>query len=153
MNSIDYYIDLYGSTAWKGLFENPSRSTDSALAAMLRDEIATPGLTELSQFSRSALVNVARYFDPLRSFHSDTSISLGGYTSLGTDLSQMPPPSATYTDPLETILADADRRYKMTPIKFMHGGENNPFRLYSDYLNADGTVTLDTTGTISSDLL
>lgn len=146
LRTYDYYVDVYGGNGWKG-------PGDTAIAAMLRDELANPGLTELSQFPRHGLVQAGLWFDPIRPQHSGTSVGATGMVMLTTDFTKMPPTSMTGTEPIAVLNAEADLRYKQMPITFMHGAENNPFVKFYHTMDVSGNVTLDATGTLDVDWL
>lgn len=150
MKTVDNYLDTYGFSGWKSSLQPPYVSSDSALAAMLRDEIASAGSTELSKFSRAALIILAAELPATA--YSDIDIKTP-LTYLKFDSENFPDSTVSPNDSVETILLDADARYKQVSVLLLRGDVDNPFRQYDDVLKADGTVVLDTTGTVNIEQL
>lgn len=150
MKTVDNYLDTYGFSGWKSSLQPPYVSSDSALVAMLRDEIASAGSTELSKFSRAALITLAAEL-PATAYSKIEIETLLTYLKFDTD--NFPDSTVSPNDSVETILLDADARYKQVSVLLLRGDVDNPFRQYDDVLKADGTVVLDTTGTVNIEQL
>ena len=147
MKTFQDYIDTYGVGGWKTTLGGQ----DAPLVMMLRDEIATPGSTQLSALDRTALQQA---FSVLKGSALDeqilSSVNLP-FVSLRFDGSKLPTLSGT--DPA-TLLPQMDAAYKSYgSIIFVHGEVGNPFTQHTDTISNNGTIVKDVSVTTDTTAL
>jgi hypothetical protein len=138
MKSFQSYLDQYGFNAWKS-----GSPTSDPIVMMLKDEVATPGSTQLSLYDRTALMTAAAM---LKGGNNDAAIlqASSKFVSLYFDGSNIPPlPPIDGFDPvkLNQQLEAAYKAYGF--INFKHGELNNPFTVHTDLIKNDGTLLKD----------
>ena len=137
MKTFKDYIDQYGWGGWK----TSVGGQDAPLVMMLRDEIASPGSTQLSAVDRSGLQQA---FSVLKGDSLDEQ-RLGTanlpFTSLRFDPSKVPPIAATDPSAALPLLDAAYKSYGS--IIFVHGESGNPFTEHTDTISNNGTVVKD----------
>ena len=146
MNTFSHYADLYGYNGWRSDIPNIS-----ALLMMVRDEIAQPGLTALSQFDRSFLLEL----DTTSAYTLQVSMVSDVYKLYFAIPASAPPDSTNYDglSPTESNAAFEPYVKQYAEIKFMHGGMNDPFTHYTDTITNSGTLVRDYGGTIDLNLI
>lgn len=142
MKDVAYFVDMYGMNGYKVAGEG-----DAPLLSMLKMEVAQQGSTILSQFDRSAVLNLMKYF-PTGPFVG-LDISNGIFTFLRFDYDKLPTGTPSSGDPL----ADADLNYKATPVLFRVGTADNPWKQFTHVINPNGTITMDTVGSVDIETL
>jgi hypothetical protein len=142
LKDVAYFVDTYGMNGYKVAGEG-----DAPLLSMLKMEVAQAGSTILSQFDRSAVLNLMKYF-PTGPFVG-LDITNGAFTFLRFDYDKLPTGTPSSGDPL----ADADANYKATPVLFRVGTADNPWKQYTHVINPNGTITKDTVGSVDIETL
>lgn len=145
MKTFQDYLDLYG---WGG--RKVPDGLHAPLVMMLKDEIATPGSTQLSQFDRSGLVQAAAVLQNTTQDEQVLESLALPFVSLSFDRSAIPILDTGGLSNDEYYALKEATYKKLAGLTFVHGEKDNPFTQHTDTISNDGTVHKDVS--ITTDL-
>lgn len=143
MVTFSNYIDQYGYNGWRDAGGRP------ALLMMVRDEIQTPGSTDLSRVSRAFLTQLDT--------SSTYTLSNGSQVlKLFYGIRAGAPADTTNYGQLSAEAGNTafDTYMKQySEVRFQHGGVNDPFTTYTDTISSTGSLITDFAGTVNVQLV
>jgi hypothetical protein len=136
MKTFQEYIDQYGMSGYKfgGGYYAP-------LVAMLRDEVASSGSTQLSALDRAGLTKLQASLpagDSVEQFLANAELP---FASLRFDGSNVPIINASTPSQIQPLMDAAFKQYGS--VLFVHGEKDNPFIQHTDRIENNGTVRKD----------
>lgn len=133
MKTFQDYIDQYGMSGYKygdGYY--------APLVVMLRDEVASPGTTQLSGMDRESLVKLQASLPTGSNIEQFMGTAELPFMSLRFDGSKVPIINATTPSEVQPLM---DVAYKSSgAVVFVHGEKDNPFIQHTDRIENDGTI-------------